>query len=165
MLANRSACGSSHSEAMIEIVKAAGYATVAAYSNFGAEPSTEPFLGWAVANGIKVLLPRVADDETLSWHQYQPTELTTGRLGMSEPTGANAPLATAECIFVPALAAGLDGSRLGRGKGYYDRALASAKAPIYVLVHNNEVFKTVPHAEHDAPVDAIITCEKSIKLK
>lgn len=47
--------------------------------------------------------------------------------------------------------------RLGKGRGYYDRALAGLEVPVAAVVFHNEVVDQVPHDHLDAPVDAVIT--------
>lgn len=158
LLSARHACGDGHSSELISLVERHGFKRVAAYANFGAEPSTQTFLDWAVEAGIEVLLPRVANDTELDWHRYQANRLGKGSLGIPEPTGLSETLEAVQLIIAPAIAVGLDGSRLGRGKGYYDRVLAEVSCPKVALVHNTELFDSVPHEQHDSPVDAVITC-------
>ena len=96
-----------------------------------------------------------------------------GRTRILEPTGEPVPseqLPEAELIICPGLAANLHGDRLGRGAGWYDRALrhASQSAPIWVLLNDDEVLKTIPVHAWDRRVDVIvtptrmITCEPSV---
>ena len=47
--------------------------------------------------------------------------------------------------------------RLGKGAGYYDRALAGLHVPVAAVVFDHEVAEKVPHGQLDAPVDAVIT--------
>ncbi|MCO7204816.1 5-formyltetrahydrofolate cyclo-ligase, partial [Microbacterium sp. CnD16-F] len=53
------------------------------------------------------------------------------------------------------------GRRLGRGAGYYDRALAGLpqrRRPLLVaVVHAEELLAEVPHEPHDLPVDVVVT--------
>lgn len=61
-------------------------------------------------------------------------------------------------IIIPALAVGQDLFRLGRGGGYYDRALAELarypRGPFRLaLVYAAEVLDAVPREAHDEPVD------------
>lgn len=74
--------------------------------------------------------------------------------------GAEA-LADADLIVVPALAAGLDGARLGQGGGWYDRTLPhrNPAAPVVAVVFDDEVLEAgiIPLEPHDVPVDAIMT--------
>lgn len=164
VLASRVSCGNGHSDQMIAYCKANQLRTVAAFASFGEEPGTESFLAWAADQGVRVLLPRIKNDTELDWHIYNPGHLTVGSLGIAEPSGQSVALAEAQVVFVPALAVGLDQSRLGRGRGFYDRALASIEAPLIALVHENEVFDSVPHEHHDVRVDAVMTCSRTLEL-
>ena len=49
------------------------------------------------------------------------------------------------------------GNRLGRGAGYYDRALASVTAPVCAVVHANELVESVPNEDHDVQVQMAVT--------
>ncbi len=85
-------------------------------------------------------------------------------------------------VLVPALAVDRDGRRLGQGGGYYDRLLdeldhgmaephphvhprldargsvAEGRRPLIVaVVHDDELLDELPAADHDRPVDAVLT--------
>ena len=68
-------------------------------------------------------------------------------------------LATADAVLVPGLAVGRDGTRLGRGGGSYDRALARVPIGTFVcvLLNSEEVLEKVPRDTHDRPVSAVAT--------
>jgi 5-formyltetrahydrofolate cyclo-ligase len=60
-------------------------------------------------------------------------------------------------VIAPALAVDHAGWRLGRGAGYFDRALAHARGPICALVYADELLPGVPHEPHDVPVQLVVT--------
>lgn len=74
-------------------------------------------------------------------------------------------------MIIPALRAGRDGTRLGRGAGYYDRILEKTKSsktggPLrLVLVFDDELENSVPHESHDQKMDGIITPTKLLLIK
>jgi 5-formyltetrahydrofolate cyclo-ligase len=136
-----------------------GVETVAAYQAVGSEPPTAPLLDALLASGARLLLP-VVDGFALDWAAYTgPNDLTPGRFGLSEPTserlGAQA-LAQADVVVVPALAVDHLGNRLGRGLGFYDRALIEVAAPIVAVVYEAELIQDVPAEAHDRRVDAVL---------
>ena len=52
-----------------------------------------------------------------------------------------------------------DGSRLGGGRGFFDKTIAAMAEcpPVYAVVHDEELFDSVPHAAYDQPVDGVVT--------
>jgi 5-formyltetrahydrofolate cyclo-ligase len=140
-------------------------ATVAAYLSAGVEPGTLQVVGGLAAHGVRVLLPVLSRGTAPAWAPYAgPDALQLGRHGILEPSTDPLPedrLADAELILAPALAANTVGDRLGRGGGWYDRALASAapSAPVWVLLNSDEVLPVIPVHSWDRHVDALITPE------
>lgn len=144
----------------------AGVATVAAYASVGSEPPTYPLLAALQTAGKRVLLPVLRHDGELDWAAYDG-RLVTGPRGLREPAGEPlgvAAVAAAGVLFVPGLAADRAGWRLGRGGGCYDRALARAYAPAYLLLYDDELLGTVPHEPHDRRVDGVITPRRVLCL-
>jgi 5-formyltetrahydrofolate cyclo-ligase len=99
---------------------------------------------------------------SLAWG-FDGPDLVKNSYGIYEPAPAEIDIAKASAILIPALRVGRDGSRLGRGAGYYDRALAnvpshSTGGPIRIcLVFDDEVDESVPSEPHDALIDLIVT--------
>ena len=75
-------------------------------------------------------------------------------------------LKEADLIVIPALAASTDGTRLGQGGGWYDRALMhrSPGVPVVAVIFDDEVVEAglIPAEPHDVPVDAIVTPTRTI---
>ena len=67
--------------------------------------------------------------------------------------------ATVDVVVVPALAVAADGTRLGRGGGFYDRALGHARpdAVLVAVVFDEELLDAVPTGAHDRRVDAVVS--------
>ena len=82
-----------------------------------------------------------------------------------EARGAES-LKEADLIVIPALAASVDGTRLGQGGGWYDRALMhrSPDTPVVAAIFDDEVAEAgiIPAEPHDVPVDAIVTPTRTI---
>ena len=110
----------------------------------------------------RVLLPVVpASGAELAW-AVDTGRLAPGRFGLLEPVGprlAATALGAAEVVVVPAVAVARDGVRLGRGGGYYDRALVHARpdATVVALLFDDELVEALPTEPHDRRVDAVVT--------
>jgi 5-formyltetrahydrofolate cyclo-ligase len=81
---------------------------------------------------------------------------------LREPTGPRLgrdALQAAEVVLVPALAVDARGIRLGRGGGYYDRALArlAPSALVVALLYEGELCEQLPALPYDQPVRAALT--------
>jgi 5-formyltetrahydrofolate cyclo-ligase len=136
-------------------------ALVAAFIGVGAEPPTDPLIAECIRLGARVLVPAVRG-HALEWSEYGgPDELVQSPLGLLEPAGPRSgPEAIADCelIVVPALAVDRHGHRLGRGGGFYDRALPLAPAArAFAVVYDDEVLDEVPVEAHDARVAGALT--------
>lgn len=84
---------------------------------------------------------------------------------VGEARGAES-LKEADLIVIPALAASVDGTRLGQGGGWYDRALMhrSPTTPVVAVIFDDEVVEAglIPAEPHDVPADAIVTPTQTI---
>ncbi len=107
----------------------------------------------------KLCFIRVDDSETISALGIWP--LDAARI---KKTHAVCDLSLdLELIFVPGLAFNQAGHRLGRGKGYYDRALLKILAkgkgrPIFIgLAMDKQLLLEIPLEKHDVPMDYICT--------
>ncbi len=142
-----------------------GLAGVRAFAAYVPE-QTEPGYGRLPAVftqlGARVLLPVVPPaGSELAW-AVDTGRLAPGRFGLLEPVGPRlgpTAIGTADVVVVPALAVSRDGVRLGRGGGYYDRALRHARAGALVVavVFDDELVDEVPWEPHDHRVNAVVT--------
>ncbi len=134
--------------------------TVAAYLSVGTEPDTRGLVFALWKRGTYVLLPVLRSDGDLDWASYEgPDSLAPGPRGLLEPAepprGVTA-ITSADLIIVPALAVDRRGTRLGRGGGSYDRALARVGPAILTvaLLYDGELLERVPAGSHDVAVRA-----------
>lgn len=151
------------------LVERVGASTVAAYLAVAAEPETGLLIDRLYAQGITVLLPlvRKGNDNDLDWAAFAPGETQAGRLGLMEPTGPPlgvTAIQSAEVICCPGLGGSIEGHRLGRGGGFYDRALARAlpAALRCLMLYDDEVLADVPNEPHDQLVDVLVTPTRTI---
>lgn len=123
------------------------------------EVATRPLFDAARAAGAEVALPRVLGDALSFALAARWEDLRPGPLGVPEPP-ADAPEAPSPALaLIPGVAYDLCGGRLGRGRGYYDRWLATlpADVPRIGLAFECQLVDAVPCGPDDRPVDAIFT--------
>jgi len=140
----------------------AGVRAFAAYVPEDDEPGHGRIPAAFTQLGARVLLPVVpADGRELAW-AVDTGRLATGRYGLLEPVGPRlgaTAVGTADVVVVPALAVARNGIRLGRGGGYYDRALQHARpqAVVVALLFDDEFVDELPTEPHDRRVSAVVT--------
>lgn len=143
---------------LAELCLANGAKRIACYLPYGDEPDVELFLDWAIENEIEILLPVVKADGLLDWVIFEGVT-TTGLLGFAEASGENIKPIDVDIAIIPALAISRAGIRLGKGKGFYDRALPDFKPlpPVVAVIYEEELVDSLPNEPHDQPVDAVVT--------
>ncbi len=159
----RAEAGSLLTAAVLTLLGVMTARTVAAYVSIGTEPPTAELLDVLRSRNVRVLVPVLRDDLDLDWAIYENRDrMSPGTRGLWTPEGdllGVQAVAEADLVVVPALAVGADGTRLGRGGGSYDRALARVPAgrPVVALLYDGELLADVPAAPHDRRVTAVIT--------
>jgi len=117
---------------------------VAIYSSYPTEPDTELAIAELLAMNATVLVPVTLADGLLSWHEIGSDEQTV--------------LSNTDLLIVPALAIDVQGNRLGRGKGYFDRELFNSTVnQVYAIVFEAEFLSEVPVEAHDRKVSGVVT--------
>ena len=140
-----------------------GWRRIAAFIPTSTEPPIARGLNTLTLNGVSVIVPVSAADGLLDWMELGPETIwstTHDLMGMPIPsTGANASPTGLDAVLIPAAAVDRTGNRLGWGKGFYDRFLASVEGnPLLIaVVFDSDCVVEVPTDEHDAPVGAILT--------
>jgi 5-formyltetrahydrofolate cyclo-ligase len=150
-------------EHLKNLVAARGVKSLSCYLAGPTEPETRPFLTWAFEQGIQVLLPVSREDGLLDWAVANNSdEENLGLHGFPEPTGELlGPIAVndVDLILTPASAVDKNGTRMGWGRGYYDKTLGSMdkRPPVYAIIFDVELVDELPCEIHDQPVDGVIT--------
>jgi 5-formyltetrahydrofolate cyclo-ligase len=114
----------------------------------------------AVEAGKALYLPTTLRGCDLEYRRWRPGDvLVRGERGVLEPTTGDRLLTARALILVPGRAFSLDGWRLGRGGGYYDRALRRL-SPIGTTVgvaYQCQVLPDLPRGFRDERVDRVVT--------
>jgi len=129
-------------------------ASVCAFSPLPDEPQIlDP---WPA--GKKIALPLVTGDHLSARWISDPSGLQPGAFGIPEPSPEAPPAGPRfDIILVPGLAFDLQGGRLGRGKGFYDRFLSTAEGLRVGLCFDDQIVPRVPREPHDLRMDALLT--------
>lgn len=151
------------------LVTAMGATSISCYLSTPSEPNTRPFINWALESGIRILFPISREDGLLDWTVGEQGIEKTGLWGMPEAVGELlGPIAIndVDLIIVPACAVDEQGTRLGWGRGYFDKTLGSMerRPPVYAMVFDNEVLPEVPKEPHDQSVSGVVTPHRILDL-
>jgi 5-formyltetrahydrofolate cyclo-ligase len=161
--AARAEAASALTAAVLTLPEVLAARVVAVYVSIGTEPSTAELLDVLRSRDARVLVPVLRADLDLDWAIYENREqMSPGPRGIWVPDGPRLgvdAVGDAQIVLVPALAVGTDGSRLGRGGGSYDRALARVPAgrPRTALLYDGELLSGVPTESHDQKVTDVVT--------
>jgi 5-formyltetrahydrofolate cyclo-ligase len=150
--------------------------TVMWYVDAGSEVRTRHTLPEALKHGKRVVVPWcVIETNQLELFLLEHmNELVEGAYKILEPKTELRTLpektvkpTELDLVMVPGTAFDLRGGRMGQGKGYYDRLLASARAdsPLVALAFDCQIFDEIPVAAHDVFMDLVLTESRAIKGK
>lgn len=142
------------------VVEATGAMSIASYQPLESEPDVSEFNSWAESS-FAVYYPLVTGENLT----FAKTPLVTGSFGIQEPTGPHLELAEIDLILIPALAVDMEGHRVGKGRGFYDRALERIEHEnLYAVVFDSELVLQIPHQAHDKKVSGIVTPTRVLRV-
>jgi len=129
---------------------------VGGYAPLGSEISPQLAIEEARAIGRIVAFPAF-DNPAKPFRFRAGDPLDAGPFGIMQPN-RRAPVVEPDLVFVPLIAIDNAGTRLGRGKGHYDRALARLKKGGARLIGVGwplqRLTEVIPTDEWDIPLDA-----------
>jgi 5-formyltetrahydrofolate cyclo-ligase len=140
--------------------------SVAAYAPIRSEADALAVLGELDTAGIETALPTQSGDGLL-FRRWDPGEpLVSAGFGVREPR-REAPVLIPAVIVMPLVGFDRHGSRLGYGKGHYDRAIAalarSGNAPRLVgVAFAVQEVEAIPIEPHDLVLDMVVTENETI---
>ena len=132
---------------------------IAAFCALPDEPSLSELIFSQMAH--RWGLPRVTGDELVFHHIDDPDQLRPGAFGIAEPSPERPviPIDEIDVFLCPGLGFDEQGIRLGRGKGYYDRALSRAKGGALKIGVSfpEQVVARLPSDAHDIPMHLVVS--------
>jgi len=151
-------------ERLLALPEFAAAGSVFIFVSFRSEVETMPLIRQCLAMGKQVSVPLTLAGEhrLLAFAIRDPEQdLAPGYCGIPEPRPGLPPVAPSaiEAAVVPGSVFSPDGGRLGYGGGYYDRFLQN-EAPQALrvgLAFELQLVEALPLAEHDQPMDCLIT--------
>jgi 5-formyltetrahydrofolate cyclo-ligase len=148
------------------------------YASFSSEVSTRHVIAHCLSRGLITVLPRVSDkDDRIHLFQILALEdLAPGYRGIFEPYAVSEReiiLEDIDIVITPGVAFDESCSRLGHGKGYYDKlfgsperkkrtAAAGLKPFFAALAYEEQVVPSIYCGPYDIKMDAVITDKRTI---
>jgi 5-formyltetrahydrofolate cyclo-ligase len=137
----------------------AGVSVVGGYCSLGSEISPLPAMEEARAVGAIVAYPCFANPAK-PFRFLAGDPLEAGPFGIMQPARRHPPVEP-DLVLVPLIATDGRGTRLGRGKGHYDRALVRLKTNGARLIGvgwpPQRLTETIPADDWDVPLDAFVS--------
>ena len=144
---------------------------VLGYMNFGAEFASELWVRQVLAEGRKLVLPRVnhhTNQLDLYLVEDPGDQLAAGLWGIREPIVERCEqlvrLNEVEFALLPGVAFARDGARLGYGRGFYDKLLARMpiRPALAAAAFELQIVEQIPQEPTDVKVEWIITERETI---
>jgi len=127
------------------------------YMDFRNEIMTGGIIEGLYEAGKRVYLPKVQGSNMVVGQYMGKESLVRGAFDICEPAGV-VDEKDFGCVVTPGVVFDKHGSRVGFGKGYYDRFLSGVSCDLIVgLAYDFQVVKHVEAEEHDKCVDIILT--------
>lgn len=141
------------------------------YLSFRSEVATHVLVERLLQTNIEVAVPIIetsaAGDQLLHSTFTAGVEIKAGKYGIPEPVKrVDADLPGIDTIILPLAAFDRKGTRLGYGRGFYDRFLQSFKQPVRKigLAFSIQEAELIPAMPHDVPLDVIVTEKEVIEI-
>ena len=163
----------SDSEKLCAILKGQTFFQSAALVLFFAplpiEADLWPLLEESFATGKIVALPRFnpAGQSYIACRiQNLQDEIISGQFSIREPRTncVEIPSREIDLVLVPGIALDLQGRRLGRGKGFYDRLLAEIRGVKCGIAFDEQIVEKIPAEPHDIRMDFILTPTRCVEI-
>lgn len=154
---------------VLTILNEQKYKTCFVYNSFSSEVQTGELIKCLLEMGKKVLIPKCnIADYTMKAVIYNPTDsFVENEYGIKENCADDDFSEIIDSMIVPGIAFSRIGSRIGFGKGYYDKFINNLKTkPLIIgLCFDEQIIDAeMNFEEHDAKMDIVVTDEEIIKI-
>ncbi len=131
--------------------------TIFAYLSYNQEVRTEYLIARAWAEGKKVAVPKILQDEMVFLALEEGDPIADGYKGIPEPIKEVPISDPTALVLLPGLAFDPTGRRLGYGGGFYDRFLSAEPHPTIALCFDFQLLEHLDTEEHDIPADVVLS--------
>ena len=132
---------------------------VCTYIPFGKEPDILNYI-----NNASTLCTTFIDNKDKIKISILEEPLVKNKFGVLQPKKLNE-INEVDIFLIPGLAFDLNGTRLGRGGGVYDKLLADYSDSYFIGVSYDEyIFENLPIENHDIKMNALITPSRFIEF-
>jgi len=132
---------------------------VCIYIPFGKEPDILNYI-----NNASTLCTTFIDNKDKIKISILEEPLVKNKFGVLQPKKLNE-INKVDIFLIPGLAFDLNGTRLGRGGGVYDKLLADYSDSYFIGVSFDEyIFENLPIENHDIKMNALITPSRFIEF-
>lgn len=144
------------------------FSKIFTYISYGSEVNTLHFIETMLKKGKEIYVP-VCRTKNCTMAASQITSLknlTKNSYGILEPDQIINENAMFDAIIFPGAAFDLSGSRIGYGKGYYDRFMSKLdyKPKKIGICYDFQLLKKIPSEAHDVKMDLIITEDRTVSV-
>lgn len=140
--------------------------SVLLFANVGSEFDTGEIFKDSIKQEKNVYFPKCIDDSQMVFLRVcSENDFSIGKYNIPEPQTLEKYTlnSKSDLAVIPALAVGRDFSRLGYGKGYYDRFLNDFKGISVCPTYSLLLCDGVPTDKFDIPLNIIITPTESLR--
>lgn len=143
---------------------------VLCYAGYKSEVMTDTLMHELLKQGKKVYLPKVTGDEMDFYRIHNMSDLAEGFMNIPEPAEHCKELFSQSedskvVMILPGCAFSKKGTRIGYGKGYYDRYLKRIPCNERIaLCYELQLVARIMADEHDIPVTQLVTEQQIIQV-
>jgi len=131
------------------------------YRSTDDEVDTRAIAEDALSKGKELFYPQLSGDDMYLVRYTKDTEMRRNFYGIDEPIGEPYH-GSVDLVIVPLLGFDRTHTRLGRGKGYYDRFLASYAGRSVALAYSVQELDSIAREQQDVSPEIILTEKEEI---
>lgn len=140
--------------------------TICVYFSLADEVGTHAVISDLLKKGKTICIPKITDSSLTLYKITTLSDLKISKMGIYEPVCTSNQISgeQIDVFIIPGIAFDRYGTRIGWGKGYYDKLLTSVTQPKIGLAFSEQIFPLLPRENHDIVMDIIVTEKEIIRI-